>query len=148
MSEGIQNITSVGTKILFMDVVHPQGFTVTQAPQDGTFIDIPNVGIGNVSPTLNGHGVYYATPSAITMAVSVIPNGEDDKRFSESVAFARTQGIGFNLCPFAIYKTDSLGNKDAYGTFYLTDVPVDNTYNTDGSIATKTYTLMGIQKIM
>lgn len=143
----MQNITSIGTKLILTDAVHPSGFTVTQAPQDGTFWEVPNVDIGNVQATLNGHGVFYGTPNVITINISVIPNGEDDQRFSESVAFARAQGITFNDNPFAISKLEPDGKLSVYGTFHLTSVPVDTTMNTDGSMATKTYTLMGVNKL-
>lgn len=141
------DITSIGTKITIIDLLYPQGITITNAPQDGTFISVSNVPIKNVMVGLNGNQISHGVQSVITIELSVIPNSDDDIKLKAIAAFNRPQGVIYNEDSIQIYIQEGSGRKSIYGDFVLTDSPIDNVANTDGSFATRTYTFQGVIKV-
>lgn len=141
------DITAIGTKITIVDLLFPAGITLTQAPQDGTFWEVDNVTIANVMVGLNGNQISHSVPSVITLRISVIPNSDDDKNLKAMAAYNRPQGMSFNADYIQIYKQEANGSKSIYGDFKMTEVPMDNSANADGSFSTRTYTFSGVSKV-
>lgn len=141
------DITAIGTKITLIDLLFPQGITLTQAPADGTFWEVDNSTIANVSVGLNCHQISWSTPNVITIRISVIPNSEDDRNLKAMASYARPQSVTPNIDSVQICKQELNGSKSIYGDFKMTEAPMDNTANADGSFATRTYTFQGVPKV-
>ena len=141
------DITAIGTKIILQDAVFSAGIVLTQAPADGTFWEVENSTFANVTVGLNCHQISWSTPNVITIRISVIPNSEDDRNLKAMASYARPQSVTPNIDSVQIYKLEVNGSKSNYGDFKMTEAPMDNTANADGSFATRTYTFQGVSKV-
>lgn len=141
------DITSIGSKITLIDLVYPQGVTITEAPGEGTFFSFNNTTIRNVNVGLNGHQYSNGIPNVISFDITVIPNSEDDVILQAIASYVRPQGVTANFDSINVSITESNGNTTVLGDFEMTDAPFGNTANADGSFGMKTYSFAGVTKV-
>lgn len=78
----MQNISVFGiSAVVKASTTFPNGFTVTEFPDDTDPFDVPEVSIADSAMSINGELLVWSKPVPIEITVSVIPNSAADKNF-------------------------------------------------------------------
>ncbi len=78
-----QNISIFGAALqIVADRTFPSGFSITSFADDADPFDSPSMAIAQNAMGPNGDLVIWQTPNTITLAISVIPESEDDKNLA------------------------------------------------------------------
>ncbi|MCD1124809.1 hypothetical protein LPW36_01960 [Jinshanibacter sp. LJY008] len=79
----MEDISGFGSVIdLKATKTFPSGFSITQFADDADPFDVPSIQIADKGMGVNGDLVVWSKPAAITVAVNVVPGGEDDKNLA------------------------------------------------------------------
>ena len=143
------NTTAAGIKLVITNILFPGGRTIDEAADDVAFINVSRPTLGNVQVGLNGHQVDWDVANVLQIDVAVIPNSGSDKALKLISTGGRIQG---GSIPTPIYSTISIveadGTSNTYVNMKLTDGDIANSTSTDGSLATRTYTFQGVNRVL
>lgn len=77
------NVSAFGLRVqVVASVTFPNGFTVTQFPDDADAIDMPETTVGEAGMGPNGDLIQWQRPNPLPFSMNVIPGSDDDQNLT------------------------------------------------------------------
>lgn len=137
----MQDISGFGSRVTVRaSVTFPQGFTLTQFPDDADPFDSPALQIADKAMGLNGDMVKWSKANPVPLTLSVIPDTDDDRNMAvlfEANRVARGKQSARDVITVTIVYPD--GKTKTFSRGCITDGPPATGVASAGRKKTKSY---------
>jgi len=137
----MQDISGFGSRVTVRaSVTFPQGFTLTQFPDDADPFDSPALQIADKAMGLNGDMVKWSKANPVPLTLSVIPDTDDDRNMAvlfEANRVARGKQSARDVITVTIVYPD--GKTKTFSQGCVTDGPPATGVASAGRKKTKSY---------